>query len=356
MKKSINKLILFLFTLALLTSCDNFDRTEVIPAISVNHSSLNLFIGSELQLVASPQNNKSYTWESEQPEIATVSSSGLVVGVSEGSTFVIVRDGDIHTRIPVFVEPLIPLTNIELDTEVISPLFRNETKEVLVFSTPENANDVAKTDFKWWSDNESVAFVNDKGKVTGVGEGVTEIHYQRGNFLRTVKIEAFISLPFKGPHILSKDAALILPARDFDLGGEGNGYHDSDKNNSAGSKYRADNGDPNSPGVDIEGGGNLGYVNDGEWLLYTVEVKDAGVYSAQLGASGNSATGSYYIEVDGVNKTGLIDVPHSGSWSNWKWHPEVGKELTLTEGKHTIKLYIKKSGFNINELKFEFLR
>lgn len=354
MEKSINKITLFLLGLILLTSCDNFDRTEAIPAISVNHTSLSLFIGDDIQLTASPQNNTSYKWESEDIEVATITSDGIVTAVGEGTTNIIVRDGDIQTSIPITVVTLIPLTSVELSTDHIA-IFPNTSEIILVDYTPIDANEVSRTDFKWWSDDESIAIVYANGKILGMKEGFTKVHYQKGKFLKTVLVDVVSSLPFKGPHILSKKEVLTLPLRNFDLGGEGNAYHDSDATNSAGANYRQDNGDPNSPGVDIEGGGNIGYVNADEWLVYTVEVEDAGVYAVQLGASGPNDTGSFHIQVDDIDKTGLISVPPTGGWSKWTWFPTVAKELTLTEGKHKIKLYINKSGFNINELRFEFL-
>lgn len=354
MKKSIDKIILlFLLSLVAMTSCDNYERTEVVPTIYVTYKSLSLFVGDEIQLVANPQDGSSYSWESEDLQVITV-SNGLVNAVGEGTTNVIVRHGDIYIRVPVTVVVKIPLASVELSTDYIG-LFPNATETVQVTSSPIDANDIPRTDFEWWSDNESIAMVKASGEISGVKIGSTKVHYRRGTFFRSVTVDVVSTLPFKGPHVISKAAALILPVRNFDLGGEGNAYHDSDATNSANSAYRKDNGDGNSPGVDVESGGNIGYTNDGEWLLYTVEVTDAGIYAAQLSASGNS-NGFFHLEVDGVDKTGQISVPSNGSWNNWVWRPATPVELTLTEGKHTIKLYIDKAGFNINELKFQFLR
>lgn len=354
MKKSIDKIIiLFLLSLVVMTACDNYERTEAIPAIYVNHGSLDLFVGDEIQLVANPQNETSYTWETEDSQVVTV-SNGLVNAVGEGTTSIIVRQGDIYTRIPVTVLVKIPLTGVELSIDHVE-LFINAKASVIASQIPANANSVPRTDFAWWTENESIAMVNSKGDIVGINEGVTKVFYRKGSFTKSVDVDIAITRAFKGPHVISKAAPLTLPVRDFDLGGEGYAYHDTDATNSAGSNYRADNGDSNSPGVDVEGGGNIGYTNAGEWLLYTVEVNDAGTYAAQLSASGNS-DGFFHLEVDGVDKTGKIPVLANGSWNNWVWRPSTPAELTLTEGKHKIKLFIDNSGFNINELKFEFLR
>lgn len=354
MKNSIDKIIIsFLLLLVAMTGCDNYERAEAVPTIYVNHQFLSLFVGDEIQLVANPKDGASYSWESEDLKVVTV-SNGLVNAVGEGTTNVIVRQGDIYIRVPVTVVEKIPLVSVELSTDYVG-LFPNSTETVQVTSSPIDANDVPRTDFKWWSEDESIAMVNAKGEISGIKIGLTKVHYRKGSFVRSVTVDVVSTLPFKGPHVISKAAVLVLPVRDFDFGGEGNAYHDSDVTNSAGSNYRKDNGDNNSPGVDVEGGGNVGYVNDGEWLLYTVEVHDAGTYAVQVSASGHT-DGFFHLEVDGEDKTGQISVPSNGSWNTWIWRPATPAELTLTEGKHTIKLYIDKAGFNINELKFQFLR
>ncbi|MFV0418008.1 MAG: carbohydrate-binding protein [Dysgonomonas sp.] len=353
MKNSIDKIILlFLLSLVAITSCDNYDRTDAVPAIFVNHESLDMFVGDEIQLIANPQGG-TYDWQSEDTDVVTV-SNGKVNAVGEGVTNIIVREGAIYTRVPVTVVIKVPLTGVELSTDRVS-IFVNAKASVIATQVPLEANSVPRTDFEWWTENESIAMVNSKGDIVGISEGITTIYYRKGTFVKTVVADVASTRPFKGPHNISKAATLILPVRDFDFGGEGNAYHDTDASNSAGSNYRQDNGDSNSPGVDVEGGGNIGYTNDGEWLLYTVEVVDAGIYAVQLSASGQN-NGLFHLEVDGVDKTGKISVPSNGSWSNWTWRPATPLELTLTEGKHKIKLYIDQAGFNINELKFEFLR
>ena len=68
-----------------------------------------------------------------------------------------------------------------------------------------------------------------------------------------------------------------LEAEDYATGGEGVGYHDATPTNQGGA-YRND-------AVDIEaisGGYAVGYVRDGEWLRYTVNVASAGKYCSRL--------------------------------------------------------------------------
>lgn len=355
MKKYIDKIIglLCFVSLVVLSGCDEYDRTEVKSAITVNIHALNLIVGDETQVTAGPQDGRAFTWTSEDQAVVSV-SNGLVKALAAGVTNILVQEGDMHVRIPVTVEERIPLTGIEFSVYELE-LIPGQKITMIPMPVPANANDVAITDFSWWSDDESIARVSPNGNVTGFSEGFTKIHYRKGNFTTSLNVAISYTRPFKGPHIISAEKPYILPLRDFDVGGEGYGFHESDAGSSTGNNYRKDNGDGNSVSVDIENGYSIGYTNNGEWLLYTVEVLDAGTYNVRLNASGGGGPGAFHIEVDGEDKTGEIEVPNIGAWSNWTWYPEAAPlEIYLPEGKQKIKFVIDRAGYNIVELKFEY--
>jgi hypothetical protein len=157
--------------------------------------------------------------------------------------------------------------------------------------------------------------------------------------------------------VLSAAAVCEIQARDFDLGGEGVGYHDNDDGNSGGNyAYREDLGDTQSRGVDVEGGLNLGYTNEGEWLMFTTQVEDAGLYAVDLRLSVNENNARYRLEADGSSTDGY-DLKNNGSWGDWRWYYEVNSDtvspkLYLTKGTHKIKFYFMSGGFNFMALKF----
>jgi hypothetical protein len=127
---------------------------------------------------------------------------------------------------------------------------------------------------------------------------------------------------------------------DFDEGGEGVAYHDTDAVNSGGT-YRP------SSGVDIEntagGGWNLGWVAPGEWLSYTVNISAAGSYTAQSRVAAYGTGGMFHLEIDGVNVTGAVTVPDTGWWQNWQ---TISRTVTLPAGRHVAKLVMDSSGVN----------
>jgi hypothetical protein len=115
--------------------------------------------------------------------------------------------------------------------------------------------------------------------------------------------------PFRGE-------AVKLPgkveAEDFDRGGENVGYHDLDAANQ-GKAYRFDE------GVDISGAPGsyiVGWRQTGEWLSYTVDVTDAGMYSIGVRVVGASSdTASFHVELSG-SKTRPFFSTNDGKWAD----------------------------------------
>jgi hypothetical protein len=161
--------------------------------------------------------------------------------------------------------------------------------------------------------------------------------------------------PFKGPHILSKAAPCIIPMRDFDMGGEGVAFHESDgyNYNPELDDYRRNHNDLNSYSVEVENWINIGWIAPGEWLLYTVEVRDAGEYRLSVSVS-TIYESTFHLEVDGRNVSGSLSTPPTGGLYNWVWRPDKPLSVHLTAGTHQIKCYMESVGFNLHEMKLEY--
>lgn len=146
-----------------------------------------------------------------------------------------------------------------------------------------------------------------------------------------------------------------LQAENFDKGAEGMTYHDSDNNNEGTSAYRND-----SEGVDIvtgNGGYAIGYTSQGEWLEYTVNVKEAGIYSYDATVSSGATNSSISLSLS--NKDGLvpltdaIPVPcvQSNNWENYR-NVHGRLLIPLEEGQQVIRLNITGSSCNIDKITF----
>lgn len=122
----------------------------------------------------------------------------------------------------------------------------------------------------------------------------------------------------------------VIEAEDFDLGTEGQSYHDCDASNNGGA-YR-------DTGVDIqpatEGGFNIGWLCQDEWLEYTVHVQQAGLYQLDARVASLSTGGSFHLESDGVDVSGTVLVPSTGGWQNWT---TVSANIELEGGEQILR-------------------
>ncbi len=136
-----------------------------------------------------------------------------------------------------------------------------------------------------------------------------------------------------------------IEAENYDLGGQGNAYYDTDVQNNGG-MYRPLDGVDIESCSDVNGGYDVGWTQNGEWIAYTIEVTDTGSYSIGARVASTAATGSLHFEVDGTDVTGSMNVPNTGGWQTWA--TVQSKNFNLTPGIHQLKLFIDAGNFNIN--------
>ena len=139
-------------------------------------------------------------------------------------------------------------------------------------------------------------------------------------------------------------------AENFDLGGEGVAYHDAAAGN-AGGLYRT------SEDVDIilPDGNNTAYVvnnfQTGEWLEYAVDVGTAGTYTIRLKVSSEYTTSAFHVEVDGVNVSGSVLVPPTGSWKTFQLVS--AGSVTLSAGHHVVRIFADQEYFNFDAIQIQ---
>jgi endoglucanase len=160
--------------------------------------------------------------------------------------------------------------------------------------------------------------------------------------------------PYKSHHIPG-----LIFATDYDMGAYRYAYSDKQVANyqySAGSftswndgwSYRND-------GVDIEpcqdaagtNGYNVGWIESGEWLKYTIWIDSAAIYQAKLRVASQSQGGKFHIELDGkalLNE--VIQVPVTGGWQSWR--DVTVNDIILDKGEHVLTLFFDEGGFNVN--------
>ncbi|HEU5051786.1 MAG TPA: cellulase family glycosylhydrolase [Hanamia sp.] len=166
------------------------------------------------------------------------------------------------------------------------------------------------------------------------------------------QVYSTVTLPFK-PNIISENTTIY--AVDYDLGRNGFAYNDMDTCN-----YRY------TPGVHSEGNRGHTYRNDGvdikkdekgnpvvfsiengEWLLYTTNVKESRDYRLSFLTSGSVGVIDVYDNGNLLAKD--ISVPASQNENDFIQSKAV--KVHLNEGVNKIKIFFKKGGFNLKILK-----
>ena len=153
-------------------------KTVSVTGVSLDKTSLTLTEDDTYTLTAtvSPSNatDKSVTWSSNNPSVATVSSSGVVTAKSAGTAKITVttNDGGNTATCSVTVQAKkISVTGVSLNKTSLS-MTEGDTQTLTATVTPSNATDKSVT---WSSSNTSVATVSSSGVVTAKAAGSTSI-------------------------------------------------------------------------------------------------------------------------------------------------------------------------------------
>lgn len=176
-----------------------------------------------------------------------------------------------------------------------------------------------------------------KGITLPEGEHTIKVEIVEGEF-------DFTSLDFTSFDI-HKPVPGIIEAAEYNLGGEGVGYHDNTVENSGG-EYRDDSVDIR---VNPEGGYAVTSNQTGDWLAYDVNIEEEGTYGLDILASTTKDGGKAKLLLDDkIDLTGELTIPNTGDWNNWQ--NITLKGITLPAGKHTLKLVTLQGEFDISRL------
>ena len=188
-----NRLTIFLLiTLPILFACTQKEPEvqEVrVESVTLSQSSAEIEIGKTLQLNAtvspSTATRKDITWSSSKSSVASVSSSGLVTAVSEGTTTITASaDGKKGECTVTVVKKAIAVSEVKLDKTELT-LYEGEEETLTASVLPEDATDKTIT---WTSSDKSIASV-ESGKVKAVGKGTATITASAGGKSASCSIE-----------------------------------------------------------------------------------------------------------------------------------------------------------------------
>ena len=169
------------------------ERKEILPtSITLDKADVTMNVGETTKLKAdvwpTDADNKSVIWNSDNEDIAKVSSDGVVTAVKAGKTKVYATTQANNLKAECEITVLQPVTGIEMDKASISFTYIGETVQLTAKLLPEDASNQNIT---WESSDTKVAIVS-KGKVvcTGFGTAVIYAVSADGGFMATCIINA----------------------------------------------------------------------------------------------------------------------------------------------------------------------
>ena len=139
-----------------------------------------------------------------------------------------------------------------------------------------------------------------------------------------------------------------VEAENFDIPGTGKGnksYSENDSEDRGETNYRE------GTGVDIykkATGYVVGYNEEGEWLEYSVNVKEAGDYTMFASVATSNSTSGFSLSLDG--KTLVENVALSGT--SFDEFTKVKANITLPAGEHILRMTVTGSWFDIDYFNF----
>jgi endoglucanase len=168
------------------------------------------------------------------------------------------------------------------------------------------------------------------------------------------------TLPFAKNSIQNRT---VLRAVNYDLGKNGFAYWDRDTADyrvsgikgvgNRGRTYRND-------GVDIVMDSAhyetyyINHVEDGEWLQYTIDVKQKGIYTIGLSVASDTTGGMVSVSINNKMAGNKQMVPLTGGAK--KWTTLMFKNVSLAAGIQSLRVYADKGGFNFSAVRFDRIK
>ena len=151
-----------------------------VSGVSLNQSTLSLVgdgAASQLTATISPLNatDKTVIWSTNNGTVASVSDTGLVSAVFNGTATITVTtaDGDKTASCTVSVTGVtVPVTGVILNQSALNLIGTNDTAQLIATIAPSDATD---TSVAWTSSDELVATVSATGVVSSVADGTATI-------------------------------------------------------------------------------------------------------------------------------------------------------------------------------------
>ena len=156
----------------------------------------------------------------------------------------------------------------------------------------------------------------------------------------------------------------LLPAIDYDSGNNSVSYFDNwvedpnkfspeTKSWNNGWSYRNDGVDIGSTIINNQINYYVGWIEDGEWMRYTIKPEEPGNYKMMVEIASYINGSSLSVEFDSGMNAGPINLPNTNGWSNGWRIVNIGNVAISDET--SFKILADVGGFNIKNIIFEDL-
>lgn len=102
--------------------------------------------------------------------------------------------------------------------------------------------------------------------------------------------------------------------------------------------------------TDADGGDFVGWIQVGDYMVYSVDIPQAGIYYIDYRVASLTAGIGFVISSDGTTLE-TFSSEATGDWQAWKTDRS-SSAFSFTEGTHTIKITSTVAGWNINWMEF----
>ena len=197
---------IFIIALPFLFACTQKEQEVRVESVSINKPSLELVIGESSQLSAtvspSTATRKDITWSSSKSSVASVSASGLVTALGEGTTTITAAaDGKKGECTVTVFKGFVAVSEVKLGKTEVT-LYVGEEETLTASVLPENATDKTIT---WTTSDKSIVSV-ESGKVKAVKKGEAKITAKAGE--KTAEVKVVVLTPISGLS-LNKDQVTL---------------------------------------------------------------------------------------------------------------------------------------------------
>ncbi|MDX2188612.1 MAG: DUF5010 C-terminal domain-containing protein [Bacteroidota bacterium] len=204
--------------------------------------------------------------------------------------------------------------------------------------------------YQWYKNNNVISGANasslsiNNAQSADAGSYKVVVSNSQGSVTsNTVNLTVNAPIP-QGPYTTAVALPGTIQAENYNVGGSGVAYADNTSGNTGG-QYRNDD-------VDIEacaeGGYNVGWIENGEWLEYTVS-PNSGTYNINLRYATGLTPGSVKMLLDGVT-LGTFNFSNTGGWQNWQ--NATLSNINITGGTNKILRLELGGGLNLNSIQF----